>query len=157
MDTNVIIEAHRTGCWNALVGAYRMDTVSRCVEECETGNQRADNPVPVNTQALRQALNPKPVTPLEIYDLLSQCPDAADIDAGEKELLAHALTLKDALFVISSADRAALRVAAKLGFMDRLVSLQELCDAAGVRPKIQNHFSTKWLKDRRTEYQMETL
>ena len=32
-DTNVIIEAHRTGTWAALVGAFVVETVEDCVAE----------------------------------------------------------------------------------------------------------------------------
>ena len=31
VDTNVIIEAHRTGAWAALVGGYSVETVEECV------------------------------------------------------------------------------------------------------------------------------
>lgn len=32
VDTNVIIEAHRTGCWEALVGSYDVHTVETVAE-----------------------------------------------------------------------------------------------------------------------------
>ena len=37
VDTNVIIEAHRTAAWAALVGAYGVETVEDCVTETQTG------------------------------------------------------------------------------------------------------------------------
>ena len=40
VDTNVIIEAHRTGTWAALAGAYAVETVEDCVTETQTGYQR---------------------------------------------------------------------------------------------------------------------
>ena len=40
VDTNVIIEAHRSGTWAALVGAYRVETVEDCVTETQTGYER---------------------------------------------------------------------------------------------------------------------
>ena len=40
VDTNVIIEAHRTGAWAALAGAYAVETVEDCVTETQTGYQR---------------------------------------------------------------------------------------------------------------------
>ena len=33
VDTNVIIEAHRTGAWRALAGGYVLETVEDCVTE----------------------------------------------------------------------------------------------------------------------------
>ena len=40
VDTNVILEAHRTGTWRALTGGYRVETVEECVTETQTGFQR---------------------------------------------------------------------------------------------------------------------
>ena len=40
VDTNVIVEAHRTGSWRALTGGYGAETVEDCVTETQTGYQR---------------------------------------------------------------------------------------------------------------------
>ena len=40
VDTNVILEAHRTGFWRALTGGYAVETVEDCVTETQTGFQR---------------------------------------------------------------------------------------------------------------------
>ena len=40
VDTNVILEAHRTGSWGALTGGYAVETVEDCVTETQTGFQR---------------------------------------------------------------------------------------------------------------------
>jgi len=39
-DTNVIIEAHRTKCWRAVVNAFKVETVEKCCEEAATGDKR---------------------------------------------------------------------------------------------------------------------
>ena len=39
VDTNVIIESHRTSAWRALVGGHRVETVEDCVAETQTGFQ----------------------------------------------------------------------------------------------------------------------
>ena len=39
VDTNVILEAYRTGSWRALTGGYRVETVEDCVAETQTGFQ----------------------------------------------------------------------------------------------------------------------
>jgi hypothetical protein len=36
LDANVIIEAHRTKCWNALARGYRLETVEQCCIEVAT-------------------------------------------------------------------------------------------------------------------------
>ena len=40
VDTDVILEAHRTGTWRALTGGYAVETVEDCVTETQTGFQR---------------------------------------------------------------------------------------------------------------------
>ena len=40
VDTNTIIEAHRTRAWAALAGGWRVETVEDCVTETQTGIQR---------------------------------------------------------------------------------------------------------------------
>jgi len=32
-DTNVVIEAFRTGCWTAICARYAVETVEKCVED----------------------------------------------------------------------------------------------------------------------------
>lgn len=39
VDTNAIIEAHRTGVWRALAGGYQVESVEDCVIETQTGFQ----------------------------------------------------------------------------------------------------------------------
>ena len=69
------------------------------------------------------------------------------LDAGERELWAHALTRADA-WVLCGPDKASLRIGIRLGLRDRLVSLEQLLDDVGFQPKIPlevNH-TQKWLR-----------
>lgn len=156
LDTNVIIEATRVGCWKSLVGHYRMKTVEKCVEECATGNQRSRNPVPVDTILLSKQLDPKKVGPPERAALFSRCPLADDLDDGEKDLLAYAITL-DNVYYVSSPDRKCIRVGYYLGILDSFVSLETLTSEAGMKAALQIHHTEKWLSQCRTELKMETL
>ena len=157
VDTNVIIESHRHGCWAALVGKFSLDTVQKCVEECETGNQRSRNPVRVDTETLRQSLGPKNVTAADIAALVTTCPAAADLDDGEKELLAYAMTFQKKVYLLCSPDRACVRVAYLLGLIDCYVSLEELCESAGVHPSLPDHYGKSWLSKRKTEFLLDDL
>jgi len=157
VDTNVIIESHRQGCWPALVGKFALDTVQKCVEECATGNQRSRNPVHVDTEALRQSLDPKNVTAADIAALIMTCPDAADLDDGEKELLAYAMTFQEKVYLLCSPDRACVRIAYLLGLIDCYVSLEELCESAGVHPALPAHYGASWLSKRKTEFLLDDL
>ena len=143
VDTMVIIEAHRANCWNALLGQFQMDTVSRCVEECETGNQRRRNPVTVDTVAMRKRLAPKSVTPVMVYEMEQRLAGRVDLDPGERELLAYAVTQQDA-WIISAPDKAAMRAGMLLGILDRFVSLQDLANSAGQNPALRENFTNRW-------------
>ena len=143
VDTMVIIEAHRTNCWNALLGQFQMDTVWRCVEECETGNQRRRNPVPVDTVAMRKRLAPKTVTPVMVYEMEQRLSGRVDLDHGELELLAYAITQEDA-WIISAPDKAAMRAGMLLGILDRFASLQDLANSAGQNPLLRDNFTNRW-------------
>ncbi|MGC8074344.1 hypothetical protein ACP3W1_27665, partial [Salmonella enterica] len=56
MDTNVILEAHRTGCWRALRGGLRLETVEECVAETQTGAQRRRPEQRIDETILRRDL-----------------------------------------------------------------------------------------------------
>ena len=56
VDTNTIIEAHRTRAWAALAGGWRMETVEGCVTETQTGFQRRRPETSVAADDLRASL-----------------------------------------------------------------------------------------------------
>ena len=61
VDTNVILEAHRTGSWRALAGGYAVETVEDCVTEPQTGFQRR-RPEHAKGAAKRKTTAPRPRT-----------------------------------------------------------------------------------------------
>jgi hypothetical protein len=81
-------------------------------------------------------------------------PPADELDPGERELLAHAMGRKDE-WLASCADRAAVKAAFALGWIDRVVSLEALARAAGARPQLKFHFTNRWLSDVRTAFLLE--
>jgi hypothetical protein len=56
VDSNVIIEAIRTGCWNALTGHFQVETADKCREEARTGRAYAPGYVVVQERDLREHL-----------------------------------------------------------------------------------------------------
>jgi hypothetical protein len=156
VDTMIIIEAHRVGCWRALLGHYRLDTVQRCMEECATGNQRQRNPVSIDTRALQADLSPKSVGPKAIAQFTLQYAGAVDLHAGEKDLLTYAFTLESGSYFICSSDRACLRAGLSLGILDQFVSLEELVVGTGERMQLKEQFSKKWLEGVRTQLRLES-
>ena len=91
MDTNVIIEAHRTKCWGAVVNAFKVETVEKCCEEAATGDKRRADYVVINVEAMKKSVLIHPVTLLELAELETRLAEPDRIDPGEKHLLAHAM------------------------------------------------------------------
>lgn len=82
-------------------------------------------------------------------------PHAANMDAGERDLFAHAFGRAeggDDTWWLCSPDRASIRAAVALGWADRMQSLEALVASVGGRctPALADHFGQRWLSDFRT-------
>lgn len=146
VDTNVILEAHRTASWRALASRYRLETVEKCVEETQTGAQRRRPEQRIDEAALRGVLAAvHPVSNSELADALIRDAALATLDAGERELWAHALGRSDA-WVLCGPDTASLRLGVRLGLRDRLVALEALLDEIGHRPReaLRRNYTKRW-------------
>ena len=147
VDTNAILEAHRTGSWRALAGGYPVETVEDCVDETQTGFQLRRSELRIDANALRDSLNAvHPVGNRERAGLAVRITDIM-LDRGEASLWAHALSRTDA-WVLCGPDRASLRYGVRLGFRERLVSLEELLDDVGYRSRttLRPAYTKRWHK-----------
>lgn len=131
VDTNIIIEAVRTGCWNALGTHFKLETVDKCCEEARGGDLHRTGYVEIDEAALRK-LHSQPVSDAQLIELHLAYSQAAGLDDGERHLWAHALTRNDA-WIATTADKAAFFAACHLGWRDRMVSLEALIESAGAR------------------------
>ena len=99
VDTNVIIEAHRTAAWAALAGAYRVETVEDCVTQTQTGYQQRPREQWIDVGDLRDSL----VAVHEVEDReraeLALRVGTIALDRGEESLWAHALGRSGAWFL----------------------------------------------------------
>ncbi len=136
VDTNIIIEAVRTGCWNALTTHFTVQTVEKCREEARTGEARRPGYVEVSEKMLREKLTAHRVSEAELAALSQRDAEAFRLDAGERHLLAHAAGRVDA-WIACCCDQAAINVAVRLDWGDRIVSLEELTGAAGARQAVR--------------------
>ncbi len=150
-DTNVIIEAHRAKCWNALKGQLPIETVEMCVQECMAGG-----PVTVDVKELRQAIKVSDVTDLELAKLALKLQNGPDLDAGEQHLLANAISREED-WILCSPDKALMRAMIRLDEKERLVSLEELVNEVGAKPRpaLEIQFGKRWLEIKRTEFLMD--
>ena len=136
VDTNIIIEAVRTGCWNALTTHFSVQTVEKCCEEARTGEGRRPGYVEVSEKMLREKLTAHRVTEAELAVLSLRDAEAFRLDAGERHLWAHATGRADA-WIACCCDQAAINVAVRLDWGERIVSLEELAGAAGARQAVR--------------------
>ena len=145
VDTNTIIEACRTCAWAALAGGWCMETVEDCVTETQTGFQRRRPEQSIAADELRASLAAvHAATDRERAESALRVQDIA-LDLGEESLRAHALGRSDR-WVLCGPDKASLRCGNRLGFRERLVSLQELLNGVGRRPRValKRHYTKKW-------------
>ena len=134
VDTNIILETHRTGSWRALSGGYPVETVEDCVAETQAGSQRRRAELQIHDGELRNSLNAvHPVGIREHAGLATQI-SGITLDRGEASLWAHALSRTDT-WVLCGPDRASLRCGVRLGFRQRLASLEALLDDVGYRSR----------------------
>ncbi len=155
VDTNVIIEAFRVRCWNPVTAHFSVETVEKCYEEALTGDPARPGYVEVDPEQLRRGLRARHAMPDMARSALAvklTYPDA--LDAGERDLLAHAIGRSD-VWIASCADRAAVNTALELGLEDRFVSLEAMAHGAGARPALRHHFTDAWLSRVRTEYKLD--
>lgn len=145
VDTNVIIECWRVSAWRALTGGYQVETVQMCEIETQTGLQRRRREQQIDATALRASLKAiHAVSDGERAAALLQDDQFAFLDAGEQMLWAHALTRTDA-WVLCGPDKASLRLGIRLGFRERLVSLERLLLDAGFRSKdLREAYTQRW-------------
>lgn len=57
VDTNVILEAFRVGCWSSLATTFSIETVEKCVEEALTGDPTDPRHVAVDRDVLVAGLS----------------------------------------------------------------------------------------------------
>jgi hypothetical protein len=131
VDTNIVIEAVRIGCWSAVTAHYRIETVAKCCEEARTGDRRRAGYVQVTEEDLQTRLTVHRVSDTDLAHLALRDAESFRLDEGERHLWAHALQRDDEWFACCC-DHAAVNAAVRLGWQDRLVALEELANHAGV-------------------------
>ena len=145
VDTNVILEAIRTGSFRALSGAYQIETVDKCIEETQTGTQFRKRNIPVDIDELQNSLQ-KIHTPTSFERAkLSIDLGGLSLDEGEFMLWAHAYSRND-VWKLCGPDKASLRCGVRLGLSDRLISLEKLLKVISFRPKtvLKKAYTTNW-------------
>lgn len=157
VDTNVIIEAVRTGSWAAITGQLLIESVETCRGETLAGSEATPGYVTVTPADLARVGAFHSVPPIVQASLKLAYPHADVLDAGEHDLLAHAYYTRSPDLQLCSPDKAAVRAAVALGLGDQLVSLEDLLRRVGTRPQwaLRAQFTTSWLSSFRTKVRLE--
>jgi len=152
VDTNVIIEGYRTGCWKQLAQFFKLHTVEKVIEETQTGFQNRDREQNIDQVTLIMSL--AKVAPISeeqraTFNIKHNHPV---LDAGERDLLIYAETLSGAAWLLNTPDVAAVRFAANRDWMDRLVSLEAMIARLKCRLKenLARNYTEKWLSEKKT-------
>lgn len=164
-DTNVILEAFRTGCWTAISSHFAIETVQKCIEETLTGNPGDPRHVSVPPADLNAGLAEQhSVTRKELASLTLAHHSCSTLDDGEKHLLAWLLAnnlFPSAIVVVTTADKAALVATHGLGWLDYAVSLENLARKAGVGrinlDALALQYREDWLSNIKTKIRMGVI
>jgi hypothetical protein len=155
VDTNVILEAFRTGCWEAICEHFAIETVEKCIEEALTGDPTEPGRIDVPCDTLVNGLTGRhSVTKKELANFALKHPDRPALDDGELHLLAwlDANGLLDKVMVLlSTADKAAIVMTGLLHALDSLVSLEQLAQNSGAArgqiSSLKDHYRNSWLDE----------
>lgn len=156
VDTSIIIEAIRSGCWNATCKYCSVETVEKCCEEALSGDPLRRDYVAVDPEELLGGLSNRHAVPdVERVELSLKLTNV-ELDPGERDLLAHALGRSDE-WVVCLSDRAAVNAALKLGWETRIVTLEHLAKGAGASPTLRYNYTEKWLSGVRTDFKLAQI
>ena len=95
MDTNVILETHRVGCWRPMATEFSLITVEKVIEETQTGHQNRSTDQIIDETALRDSFDHVAASSLEQRAAIDIGFPDHGLDDGEYHLVAEAATISD--------------------------------------------------------------
>lgn len=110
-----------------LAGGYRVETVEDCVMETQTGFQIRRPEQSISARELQTSLAAVHCVGNRERAELAVLIQGIALDRGEESLWVHALG-RDDDWVLCGPDKASLRCGVRLGFRERIVSLEEFPD-----------------------------
>jgi hypothetical protein len=155
VDTVAIKAAHQTGCWNALRKTYRLETVAKCIEEACRFDRHGRRLVNREAEEINAEIRIREVTAIQRAAVVLQVGAHVDLDQGEHDLLAYALTLDQRLWWLCGPDKATLIALHRLHLIDRMVSLEVLARSAGHQGcQWEGQYTERWLAEKRLKLQL---
>lgn len=157
VDTNVIIEATRIGCWKAILNRFEIHTVEEVRREALHIPKNPKSYIPIDPELIANQVKVAKVEEAEILRASLKSPGITALDPGERDLLAHLTGRPADVWLLTTADRAAVKTACQLGLDSKLVSLEQLATECGLKPKLKDWFTKNWLSKTRTEFLFDSL
>ncbi len=156
VDTVAIKGAHDLGCWNSLRKAYELHSVKKCIEEATRSNKHGCQLVERREAELAAELKLGAVSPLMRATVTLRIGNRSDLDEGERDLLAYALTLPARVWWLCGPDNGTVNALQILGLLERMVTLEALARGCGhplnAPPR---HYTEVWLSERRTRFLLD--
>ena len=153
VDTNVILEAHRTGCWKPLAAYFSLHTVAKVVEETQTGYQNRSPEELIDEGTLRgQLVHVENISETQRVQV-NMTHGHPSLDDGERDLIIYAETFDSQVWLLNSPDMAAVRFCHKQGWLQRLVSLGAMTShiKTHLREDLRINYTEGWLSVKRTD------
>jgi hypothetical protein len=151
-------------CWSALCHRFDVETVEKCIEEACTGDSLNPNRTAIDRNALIGGLAVRHTVDDELLALLAiERSDLPALDDGELHLMAwlHGNKPVPVTLLISTTDKAAIKVTYLLGLIEQVSSLETMGEQAGVASaqlrQLADHFRERWLSDIRTKLHLKLM
>src|SRR5690242_167977 len=125
VDTMAIKQAHDLGCWNAMRKAFQLHSVAKCVEEATRSSRDGTVLLKRSRDDLAGELTLGTFDLKIAAELILQIGSHADLNEGERDLLAYARTLAGAWFLCGP-DNGTVRAMRMLSLLDHMVSFETL-------------------------------
>jgi hypothetical protein len=145
VDTNVIIEAHRTGCWQAPAASYDIHTVEAVREESLRRPKGDIDYIPIDEAVFDGNVTVHAVSDTERARAIIEYPELAHLDEGEKDMLACLYSAGISVMLLTTGDTAAIRMACQLGFADQLCALETLARKGSIQTDLKSWYTSKHL------------
>lgn len=157
IDTNAILEAHRTNTWKCITRDWSIETCETCIEE-SLRRPMKQSYIPVSGESLREGIRTRhDVNDLERTQLALDYPNSAVLDKGERDLMTLLLSKKDT-FSICSPDKTAMRFAIEVGLGERLICFESLLKKCG-KPAftLREQYTLDWHSRRMSQLRLGLL
>jgi hypothetical protein len=156
-DAMVIQAAHQFGCWNALRKTFQLHSVPQCVDEATRPNKYSRYLVKRTYAAVAAELTMGTVTERMRLELRMLTGHQADLDEGERDLLAYGLSLGQTVWWLCGPDNGTVRAMQTLRNFDRMVSLEALARQVGCQvQKLPGNYTDRWLSNHRTQLALKS-